>query len=110
MNLRAISALSCLLLVSHGLDAAPASLLGLARGEFREVRLQPQSASERGVTMQAVNLRAPRAVTEVISGGVHTRLVNDQAEYFLGVDARVPAGVCSIATASGVRRVGRTGN
>jgi hypothetical protein len=50
--------------------------------------LQPQSASERVVPMEAVELRAPRAVTEVVSGGVQQRLPNDDADYFLGVDAQ----------------------
>ncbi len=86
MTLRVGVALCCLLVASVGLNAAPAPLLELATSEITEVRLQPQSASERVATMVAVELRASRAVTEVVTGGVHQRLANDHADYFLGVD------------------------
>lgn len=88
MNLRSALALLSLLAVCSALDAAPASLLHLPNGQLSEVRLQPQSASERVVSMEAVELRAPRAVTEVVTDGVHQRLANDDADFFLGVDAQ----------------------
>jgi hypothetical protein len=88
MTLRVGVALCCLLVISGGLNAAPAPLSQLATGQITEVRLQPQSANERVATMKAVELRAPRAVTEVVTDGVHERLANDHADYFLGTDAQ----------------------
>ncbi len=88
MNLRVGFALYCLFAVSGGLNAASAPLLQLAISDTTAVRLLPQSANERVATMEAVELRAPQAVTEVVTDGVHERLANDNADYFLGVDAQ----------------------